>query len=318
MTALPASTDFTNSSVTEAMFKTAISNQRDFLAGLFGSDGLNTTALAALGAIFNSLEVKTANHNITLIDRGKIFQCNGTITISLDPASTLGSAFSFIISNTGIGVVTLNPSGSELIDGELTKEINEGESIIIYCNGTNYFSIGGGGSGGSRSEIFTTNGTWLQPAGVKNAQVICIGGGGGGTTNGALYGGYGGAIWASVIDIDGDVAITVGAGGSGGGGSGGSSSFGSYVTATGGAGATSTSNGANGVGSTSHRIIRNRAEHVALFEGLDIRTIFNGAAGNPLQWSVTSEFKPGARGQSGNSNANFTTGGVSGAVLVIF
>ena len=50
MTALPPSTDFTGAAITEAQFKTAISNLRAYLAGLFGSDGTAATAIATLGA----------------------------------------------------------------------------------------------------------------------------------------------------------------------------------------------------------------------------------------------------------------------------
>lgn len=52
MTALPASTDFTGASVTEGGVKTAITSLRDYLAGLFGTDGTAATALATLGAGF--------------------------------------------------------------------------------------------------------------------------------------------------------------------------------------------------------------------------------------------------------------------------
>lgn len=52
MAALPASTDFTGSAVTEGGFKTAISSLRDYLSGLLGTDGTAATALATLGAGF--------------------------------------------------------------------------------------------------------------------------------------------------------------------------------------------------------------------------------------------------------------------------
>ena len=54
MTALPPSTDFTNSSVTEAGFKTAISNLRAYLSFLFGDDGTKETARATFGAGFET------------------------------------------------------------------------------------------------------------------------------------------------------------------------------------------------------------------------------------------------------------------------
>lgn len=49
MATLPASVDFTDASTTEAEFKTAIGQQRDFLAGLLGTDGTPATARTALG-----------------------------------------------------------------------------------------------------------------------------------------------------------------------------------------------------------------------------------------------------------------------------
>ena len=54
MPSLPASTAFTDSSVTEGGFKTAISDQRAYLAGLLGTDGTTATALSTLGAGFPS------------------------------------------------------------------------------------------------------------------------------------------------------------------------------------------------------------------------------------------------------------------------
>lgn len=49
--ALPAATDFTGSSITEAQFKTAMTNLRAYLAGLLGTTGDAADALTALGAI---------------------------------------------------------------------------------------------------------------------------------------------------------------------------------------------------------------------------------------------------------------------------
>lgn len=49
MPALPASSEFTASTVSEAQFKSAISNQREFLAALLGTDGTPDAAKSALG-----------------------------------------------------------------------------------------------------------------------------------------------------------------------------------------------------------------------------------------------------------------------------
>ena len=50
MAALPAITDWTGATVTEGGFKTAMGGLHDYLAGLFGTDGVKATAIATLGA----------------------------------------------------------------------------------------------------------------------------------------------------------------------------------------------------------------------------------------------------------------------------
>lgn len=58
-TPLPASTDFTDSSVTEGGAKTFVTNLRAFLAGLLGTDGAAATARTALG--LGSLATQSAD-----------------------------------------------------------------------------------------------------------------------------------------------------------------------------------------------------------------------------------------------------------------
>ena len=86
MTALPASSDFTGSSVTEGQFKTALTGLRDFLSGLLGADGLTATALASLGAMAAAIVAKTAAYTVVVGDRGKVLDCSGTWTLSLTAA----------------------------------------------------------------------------------------------------------------------------------------------------------------------------------------------------------------------------------------
>ncbi len=177
MPSLPLSTAFTDSAVTEGGFKTAITNQREFLSGLLGTDGVNATALATLGALFGSLTVKSTNYTVVSGDRGKIIQCTDTLTVSLTAAATLGAGFSFVVSNTGAGTVTIDPSGSELIGGELTQTLEENQTVVIYCTGT-AFQIAGGGGSNYAMTTFTAPGTWTKPTGLKAVKVTVIGGGG--------------------------------------------------------------------------------------------------------------------------------------------
>lgn len=103
------------------------------------------------------------------------------------------------------------------------------------------------------TQVFTANGTYTAPPGLKRVRVTVVGGGGGaggidatGVGQVACSGGAGGAGTAvktiSAATVGASQAVTVGAAGVGGvagvnnGGTGGTSSFGALVSATGGAG----------------------------------------------------------------------------------
>ena len=111
-------------------------------------------------------------------------------------------------------------------------------------------------------KVFTANGTYTPPAGLKAAYVMvkAAGGGGGGTTTAARGGGGGegetGWRLLTAAQIGASQTITIGTGGAAitantnaNGNNGGTSSFGSLLTAVGGIGGTAGNNGgAGGVG----------------------------------------------------------------------
>jgi len=140
-TPLPVSTDFAGSAVTEGGFKTAISNQRAFLAGLLGTTGGVDAALATLGALGGQSAAKTTAYTVVAADRGKVIDCNGTFTLTLTAAATLGAGFSFIVVNTGSGTITIDPNASELINGAATETVTAGNWAIVTCNGTSFRSL---------------------------------------------------------------------------------------------------------------------------------------------------------------------------------
>ena len=142
MPALPASSSFTGSTVTEAQFKQAITDQREFLASLFGADGSVATALATVGALGGGYISKTAAYTLVGQDRGRLIDCSGTFTLSLSAASTLGVGFTVAIRNSGTGSVTLDPSGTELIDGLSTITCAPGESFVLCCTGSAWRTVG--------------------------------------------------------------------------------------------------------------------------------------------------------------------------------
>jgi hypothetical protein len=91
-----------------------------------------------------------------------------------------------------------------------------------------------------RRQLFTANGIWVRPQGVRSAIVTVIGGSGGGASgcSGLILGVPAGCGTVIINELPASVSVTVGSGGDGGGGSGGTSSFGAFATATGGNGTT--------------------------------------------------------------------------------
>lgn len=328
MTALPSSVSFTDSGITEAQFKTAIANQREFLAGLLGTDGEKSTALQTLGSLGNDTVTKSANYTIAATDRGLVFLCSGTFTLSLTAAATLADGFAFAVINTGSGIVTIDPSSTEQIDGANTKDIAAGSWAIVSCTGTAFYSMGSSvGYSGKKIEIFSTSGNWVVPTGISSCIVFVYGGGGAGSGNfsNTSYGGHGGCGIGFINGLTPglSILITIGAGGVAGGGSGGASSFGAYITATGGVGAPSSA--ANGIDGTSSYSIPNGIQlgntlvgnYPDFYKRYTSSKRPNGTGNGAVAWAINSAYPPGAPGVSGNP-ASLAAGGVGGGIFIIY
>lgn len=204
MTALPVVSEFTGSTVTEAQFKTAISNLRGYLSGLLGDDGTLATALDTLGGLGSNMVAKTGAYTVLAADKGTVFLCSGTWTLSLTAAATLGGKFSFAVINTGTGVITIDPNASELIGGATTKALGAGESCIVTCDGTAFYVISGGGGNAdtvdgihaattaTANKLLACNASAVMPcsitgnaAGLSAILAVAIGGTGATTASGA-------------------------------------------------------------------------------------------------------------------------------------
>jgi hypothetical protein len=83
---------------------------------------------------------KTAAYTVVAGDLATVINCtSGTFTVSLTAAATLGSGFNVTIWNTGTGVVTIDPAGTETVDGvDPTTEfkISQGTGVELVCTGT--------------------------------------------------------------------------------------------------------------------------------------------------------------------------------------
>lgn len=138
MPALPPASDFTGP-VTEGQFKTATTAERDYLAGLLGTDGTQATALETLGAYAGGYVAKTSAYTATTADRGKLIDCtSGTFTVGLPAAASAGSGFSLAVRNGGAGTITVDPNGSEQVNGGTTITITSGSTVMLNCTGSEW------------------------------------------------------------------------------------------------------------------------------------------------------------------------------------
>lgn len=77
---------------------------------------------------------------------GLVVSTGGVTTFTLSKASSLGDDFFFMFRNDGTGTATLQPYGSETIDGQLNMQIQPGESLMLVCTGSQWYSVGYGRS----------------------------------------------------------------------------------------------------------------------------------------------------------------------------
>ena len=70
---------------------------------------------------------KTSGFTVYAADIGKTFLCSGTFSVAFAAASALGSSFYCTIINTGSGSITLDPNGTEVINGVATLVLAVGE-----------------------------------------------------------------------------------------------------------------------------------------------------------------------------------------------
>ena len=119
--------------------QTDMNTARPVVAGGTGA----TTAAAARDnlEIDGKVQNKSAGYTALLTDRSTLIRCTASLTLDLTAAATLGDGWFVRVLADG-GDVTVDPNGSETIDGSATLTIEDGESALIVCNGSNFFTDG--------------------------------------------------------------------------------------------------------------------------------------------------------------------------------
>ena len=96
-----------------------------------------------------SMSVTTLNSNYAIgdADRSEAFVWNGGAgAFTLPSSGTVGNDWFCQIRNSGTGAITLTPTGAELINGAANLTFNPGDSAIVICDGSAFFTIGFGQS----------------------------------------------------------------------------------------------------------------------------------------------------------------------------
>lgn len=99
---------------------------------------------------------KTGNYTVTATDKAKVIECDGTFTLSFQACATLGSTWATWIKNTGTGHITLDPNGSELINGAATDTLYPNMTMLVQCDGTALRTVVNTGTALVRLPILST------------------------------------------------------------------------------------------------------------------------------------------------------------------
>lgn len=83
----------------------------------------------------------SSNTSITTTYENNIIDCTAELTLTLLDVATAEEGFLFTLKNSGNGIVTVDPDGSELIDGASTLSIYSKQNALIVCTGTAWKSI---------------------------------------------------------------------------------------------------------------------------------------------------------------------------------
>jgi hypothetical protein len=224
-------------------YQSALGTTQMLAAGTSGlflqSSGAGAPVWAAAGASINYV-ARSTTYTAVAADKGFLFGCTSTWTLSLTAATTLGNGWFLYLQNLGTGVITVDPNASETIGGAATADLNPGDIWLIVCDGTN-FQLNR--LVGNNRQIFTSSGTFTVPAGVYTIYAEAWGGGGSGAKANTGCGGGAGGYSAGLFNVTPGQTITatIGSGGAAvsastaNGNSGGNTTF-SSLTANGGNG----------------------------------------------------------------------------------
>lgn len=99
--------------------------------GAAGSNGAD-------GALSLTIASRSSNTILGTGDDGKTIVATASFTQTLTAAATLATGWAVVIKNASTGDLTIDPNGSETIDGRTTLVLRPQEAVIIECDGSNF------------------------------------------------------------------------------------------------------------------------------------------------------------------------------------
>jgi hypothetical protein len=116
-----------------------------------GASNADAATLAGYGllALSNTLNVShpvttfSSNATVTEAYRAQSYVwIGGAGTMTLPAASSLGNNWFMLVRNSGSGTLTVATTGGQLFNGSTSVGLQSGDSCIIVCSGTAYYSVG--------------------------------------------------------------------------------------------------------------------------------------------------------------------------------
>lgn len=120
-----------------------------------GTSSADAATLAGYGLVASGTTLNQSHPVLSLLsaytfattDRAQTYVWGGgTTTATLPSSSSVGNNWFVLLKNNGTGTLTINTTGSQLIDDGLTKTFAPNESAFIISTGTAYVTVGYGTS----------------------------------------------------------------------------------------------------------------------------------------------------------------------------
>ena len=111
-------------------------------AAALAGPGLVTEG-STLAQNYEVIDFSITPYTLSSPDRAKVFVWNGGLgTLNMPSASGAGDGWFVQVRNAGQGGLTIDPSGSELINAGSTLLLQPGDSAVIVSDGSQWFTIG--------------------------------------------------------------------------------------------------------------------------------------------------------------------------------